>query len=137
MGMLKEFKEFAMKGNLVDMAVAFVMGAAFGKLVSSFIDGLVMPLVGYLTSGTDFSNLVLTLPNFREGAEPVVLTYGAFITVLIDFLVVAFVMFLVIRGMNRLKRKEVAPPPADPTPSAEETLLTEIRDLLKKEEGRR
>ncbi|HNY62736.1 MAG TPA: large-conductance mechanosensitive channel protein MscL [Bacteroidales bacterium] len=134
MGMLKEFKEFAMKGNLVDMAVAFVMGAAFGKLVSSFIDGLVMPLVGYLTSGTDFSNLVLTLPNFREGAEPVVLTYGAFITVLIDFLVVAFVMFLVIRGMNRLKRKEVAPPPADPTPSAEETLLTEIRDLLKKEE---
>lgn len=135
MGMLKEFKEFAMKGNLVDMAVAFVMGAAFGKLVSSFIDGLVMPLVGYLTSGTDFSNLVLTLPNFREGAEPVVLTYGAFITVLIDFLVVAFVMFLVIRGMNRLKRKEVAPPPpADPTPSAEETLLTEIRDLLKKEQ---
>jgi len=134
MGMLKEFKEFAMKGNLVDMAVAFVMGAAFGKLVRSFIDGLVMPLVGYLTSGTDFSNLVLTLPNFREGAEPVVLTYGAFITVLIDFLVVAFVMFLVIRGMNRLKRKEVAPPPADPTPSAEETLLTEIRDLLKKEE---
>lgn len=112
MGMLKEFKEFAMKGNLVDMAVAFVMGVAFGKLVSSFIDGLVMPLVGYLTSGTDFSNLVLTLPNFREGAEPVVLTYGAFITVLIDFLVVAFVMFLVIRGMNRLKRKEVAPPPA-------------------------
>lgn len=134
MGMLKEFKEFAMKGNLVDMAVAFVMGAAFGKLVSSFIDGLVMPLVGYLTSGTDFSNLVLTLPNFREGAEPVVLTYGAFITVLIDFLVVAFVMFLVIRGMNRLKRKEVAPPPAEPTPSAEETLLTEIRDLLKKEQ---
>ncbi len=134
MGMLKEFKEFAMKGNLVDMAVAFVMGAAFGKLVSSFIDGLVMPLVGYLTSGTDFSNLVLTLPNFREGAEPVVLTYGAFITVLIDFLVVAFVMFLVIRGMNRLKRKEVAPPPADPTSSAEETLLTEIRDLLKKEQ---
>lgn len=134
MGMLKEFKEFAMKGNLVDMAVAFVMGAAFGKLVSSFIDGLVMPLVGYLTSGTDFSNLVLTLPNFREGAEPVVLTYGAFITVLIDFLVVAFVMFLVIRGMNRLKRKEVAPPPTDPTPSAEETLLTEIRDLLKKEQ---
>lgn len=133
MGMLKEFKEFAMKGNLVDMAVAFVMGAAFGKLVSSFIDGLVMPLVGYLTSGTDFSKLVLTLPSFRKGAEPVVLTYGAFITVLIDFLVVAFVMFLVIRGMNRLKRKEVAPPPADPAPSAEETLLTEIRDLLKKE----
>ena len=134
MGMLKEFKEFAMKGNLVDMAVAFVMGAAFGKLVSSFIDGLVMPLVGYLTAGTDFSDLVLKLPSFREGREPVILTYGSFITVLIDFLVVAFVMFLVIKGMNRLKRKEVAPPPADPTPSAEETLLTEIRDLLKKEE---
>lgn len=133
MGMLKEFKEFAMKGNLVDMAIAFVMGAAFSKLVSSFIDGIVMPLVGYLTAGINFSELVLKLPSFREGKESVLLTYGAFITVLIDFLVVAFVMFMVIKGMNRLKRKQPAAPPADPAPSAEETLLTEIRDLLKKE----
>src|SRR5690606_23770260 len=108
MGMLKEFKEFAMKGNLVDMAVAFVMGVALVILVCSFIDVLVIPLVVYLTSDTDFSNLVLNLINFRESSELVVMTYADFITVLINFLVVAFVMFLVIRGMNRLKRKDVA-----------------------------
>lgn len=132
--MLKEFKEFAMKGNLVDMAIAFVMGAAFGKLVTSFIDGIVMPLVGYITTGIDFNDMVFKLPGLREGSEPVLISYGAFITVLIDFLVVAFVMFMVIKGMNKLKRNQPEPPAADPVPSSEEILLSEIRDLLKKEQ---
>jgi len=142
MGMLKEFKEFAMKGNLVDMAVAFVMGGAFGKVTSSFIDGMVMPLVGQLTGGVDFKDMKMVLtPAAAEvkdasGAvvSPVVtevaVKYGAFITVAIEFIVVAFVMFMVIKAINKMKKAEPAPAPAGPT--NEEKLLMEIRDALKK-----
>lgn len=141
MGFIKEFKEFAMRGNLVDVAVAFVMGAAFGKIVTSFVDGMVMPLVGMLTGGIDFSEKVFVLQDAvpeMKGADgsvipavtEVSIKYGAFITNLIDFIIVAFAVFLVIKGINSMKKSEPAPPPAGP--STEEKLLTEIRDLLKK-----
>ena len=141
MGFVKEFKEFAMRGNLVDVAVAFVMGAAFGKIVTSFVDGIVMPMVGMLTGGVDFSDKKLVLQDavaestdaagvvVPEVAE-VSIKYGAFITNLIDFIIVAFAVFLVIKGINSMKKAEPALPPAGP--STEEKLLTEIRDLLKK-----
>ena len=142
--MIQEFKEFAMKGNLVDMAIAVVMGGAFGKVVSAFIDGMVMPAVGLITGGVDFNNLYLGLNEATKKAAldklpladakalgPVV-GYGAFITEVMTFLVVALVMFIVIKGMNSMKKAEEAAPAAPPAPSAEETLLTEIRDLLKK-----
>jgi large conductance mechanosensitive channel len=142
--MLKEFKEFALRGNLVDMAVAFVMAAAFGKIVTAFVDGMVMPLVGLLTSGKDFSKLELELKGgskemidaagnvTTEAIAPVVVKYGQFITVVIDFIIVAFVMFLVIKAINRLKKKQAEAPAAPAAPPAQEVLLTEIRDLLKK-----
>jgi large conductance mechanosensitive channel len=138
MGMMKEFKQFAMKGNLVDIAVAFVMGAAFGRVVSSFIDGIVMPVVGKLTAGTDFSALKIILSEAQlDDAGNVLIAeasinYGAFIAVLIDFILVAMFMFFLIRAMNRMKKKEEAAPAAPPAPSNEEKLLVEIRDLLKK-----
>lgn len=135
MGMLKEFKEFAMKGNLVDIAVAFVMGAAFNKVVSSFTGGLVAPLVGMLT-GKDLSqNKWIIKAEVKDAAgtvtQPeVALQWGAFLTSVIDFIIVAFVMFLIIKGINSLKRKEPPPPPAA-TPE-DIVLLREIRDALKK-----
>jgi len=144
MGMIKEFKEFAIKGNLIDTAVAFVMGAAFGKVVSSFIDGMVMPLVGQLVGGVDFNNLkkVLTpaVAEVKDAAGKVVtpavaevsVKYGAFITVVIDFLIVAFVMFMVIKAINKMKKKEVEAPTAPAEPSSTDKLLIEIRDALKK-----
>lgn len=135
MGMLKEFKEFAMKGNLVDIAVAFVMGAAFSKVVTAFTGGLVAPLVGLLT-GKDLSqNKWVIKEEIKDAAgtvtQPeVALQWGAFLTAVIDFIIVAFVMFLIIKAINSLKRKEPPPPPA---PTAEEILLLrEIRDALKK-----
>ncbi len=138
MSFIKEFKEFAMKGNLVDMAVAFVMGAAFGKVVSSFINGMVMPVVGKITAGVDFNTLKYVLNEARlDEAGNVIaaeasIKYGEFITVIIDFTLVALVMFMLIKAINRLKRKqsEAPAPPAEPTP--DQKLLTEIRDLLKK-----
>ncbi len=144
MGMLKEFKEFAMKGNLVDIAVAFVMGAAFGKIVSSFVDGIIMPLVGMLTGGVDFSDKVVVLKGavaeVKDAAGTVItpavaevtLQYGAFITNLIDFIIVAFSVFMVIKAINKLKKEEVAAPAAPPEPSSTDKLLVEIRDALKK-----
>ena len=136
--MMKEFKEFAMKGNLIDMAVAFVMGGAFGKIVSGFIDGMVMPVVGKLTAGVDFKTLVYEIsPALYDAAGKEVspansIKYGNFITLLIDFIIVAFVMFMVVKATNKMKKKaEEAPaPPAEP--STTEKLLTEIRDSLKK-----
>ena len=142
MGMLKEFKEFAMKGNLVDMAVAFVMGAAFTKVTGAFINGMVMPVIGQLTGGVDFSSYkwVLTekVAEVKDasgavtvpGVEEVAVKWGAFISVTIEFLVVAFVMFLVIKAINRMKKAEPPPPPAGP--SSTDQLLMEIRDALKK-----
>jgi large conductance mechanosensitive channel len=137
MSMLKEFKEFAIKGNLIDMAIAFVMGGAFGKVVSSFIDGMVMPAVGMLTGGVDFNNMKLILKEATAASadgtiaavEEVSIKYGAFITQIITFTVVAFVMFLVIKAVNKMKKEEAAAPAA---PTNEEVLLGEIRDLLKK-----
>jgi large conductance mechanosensitive channel len=141
MGMMKEFKEFAMRGNLVDVAVAFVMGAAFGKIVSSFVDGIVMPVVGMLTGGVDFSDKKIILKHgiaemkavdgtVVPAVAEVSVKYGIFITNLIDFIFVAFAVFLVIKAINSMKKTEPAPPPAPP--SNEEKLLTEIRDLLRK-----
>jgi large conductance mechanosensitive channel len=137
MGMLKEFKEFAVKGNLVDMAVAFVMGAAFGKIVTSFIDGIVMPLIGMLTDGVDFNNKVWILKQgvpktalAPEVAE-VSIKYGAFVTNLFDFIVVAFCMFLVIKAINKMKKAQPVVVVAV-EPSATDKLLMEIRDELKK-----
>ena len=141
MGFLQEFKTFAMKGNLIDMAIGVVMGAGFGKVVSAFIDGMFMPLVGLITSGQDFSQLKFVLQEAiaadasGAGAKPeVAIKYGTFITVTIEFILIAFVMFLVVKGMNALKKKEEAapaPPPPPPAPTKEEILLGEIRDLLK------
>lgn len=135
MGMLKEFKEFAMKGNLVDIAVAFVMGAAFGKVVTAFTGGLIAPLIGMIT-GKDLSqNKWIIKDEIKDAAgkitqSEVALQWGAFLTAVIDFIIVAFVMFLIIKAINSLKKKE---PEAAPSPTPEDVLLLrEIRDALKK-----
>lgn len=140
LNMFKEFKEFALKGNLIDMSVAFVMGAAFTKLSTAFIEGLIMPWVGLMGSGMDFTNLFYPLSDkvtatslVEAKKQGAVLAYGEFITIAINFLIVAFVMFLVVKAINKAKKlteKEQAAAPA-PGPTAEEKLLTEIRDLLK------
>ena len=131
--MLKEFKEFAMKGNVVDLAVAVVIGGAFGKIVTSFVNDVIMPPIGILMGGADFSELKVILKAATEEAEAVTLNYGAFINTLVDFIIVAFAIFMVIKGLNSMKKKkEAAPPPPPPGPTKEETLLTEIRDLLAK-----
>ncbi|MCS6916125.1 MAG: large-conductance mechanosensitive channel protein MscL [Chitinophagales bacterium] len=136
MKILKEFKEFALRGNLIDIAVGFVMGAAFGKLTSAFIDGMVMPLVG-LIQGKDLSDWewVVKQPVVENGvvtAPAVTVKYGAFISVAIEFLLIAWVMFIVVKAINAIRRKQEAEPAAPPEPSAQEKLLMEIRDLLKK-----
>jgi large conductance mechanosensitive channel len=140
--MMKEFKEFAMKGNLVDMAVAFVMGGAFGKVTSAFIDGMVMPLVGQLTGGVDFNDKKIVLTQavaevkdasgavLAPAVKEVAVKWGTFVTVAIEFLVIAFVMFMVIKAINRMKKAE--PPPAPAGPSSTDKLLMEIRDSLRK-----
>jgi large conductance mechanosensitive channel len=136
MGMMKEFKEFAIKGNLIDIAVGFVMGAAFGKVVSGFIDGMVMPLIGQVTSGVNFNDMKHVMQAQVTDAAGVVtqpevaIAYGAFITTIINFLVVAFVIFMVVKAVNKAKKAEPAPAPAGPT--NEEKLLMEIRDALRK-----
>lgn len=144
MGFVKEFKDFAMKGNLVDIAVAFVMGGAFGKVITSFTDGLIAPIIGLLTGGTDLTKNVYVLKeavaeikdatgNVTTAATPeLALQWGIFVTALIDFIIVAFVMFLVIKAINNLKKKELEVPIAAPEPSSTDKLLTEIRDALKK-----
>jgi large conductance mechanosensitive channel len=136
--MLKEFKEFAMRGNVIDMAVGIVIGGAFGKIVSSFVNDVIMPPIGMLLGGVDFSNLFVTLggQTFQslaaaEEAGAPVIKYGAFINTVLDFIIIAFAIFMVVRTMNKLKRKEEAKPAAPPKPSNEEMLLTEIRDVLK------
>jgi large conductance mechanosensitive channel len=129
--MLTEFKDFAMRGNVVDMAVGIVMGGAFGKIVSSFVADVLMPPIGILLGGVDFSDLVITLKSATDGAEAVTLRYGTFIQTVVDFLIIAFAIFLVVKAMNTvIKKKDEAPPPP-PAPSKEEQLLTEIRDALR------
>ena len=131
MGVMKEFKEFAVKGNVVDMAVGIVIGAAFGKIVTAFVDGVLMPPIGMALGGVNFSELSVTLQEATEEAEAIVISYGAFLQTTVDFLIIAFAIFLVVKGINSLKRKEEEAPKAPPSPSKEEILLAEIRDLLK------
>lgn len=123
-----EFKDFAMKGNVVDLAIGVIIGAAFGQIVSSLVGDLFMPLLGKLTGGFNFSDLALSIGNDPTG-KPVLVKYGSFLQHLFDFLIIAFVLFVAIKGINRLKQP---PPAAPPPPSHEEQLLTEIRDLLAK-----
>jgi large conductance mechanosensitive channel len=137
--MLKEFREFAMKGNVVDLAVGVIIGVAFGAIVNSLVNDIIMPIIGAITGGLDFSNYFLPLAKSvtatnlvdakKQGA---VLAYGSFITLTLNFMIIAFVLFVVIRFMNQLKRRDEAKPAEPPRPSAEVALLTEIRDLLKK-----
>jgi large conductance mechanosensitive channel len=132
MRVLNEFKEFAMRGNVVDLAVGVIIGGAFGKIVASFVNDVVMPPLGLLIGGVDFKDLKLVLKAPEGEAAAVTLNYGMFLQNVFDFLIIAFVIFLAIKGMNKLKKKQEAAPAAPPAPSAEEKLLTEIRDLLKK-----
>ena len=142
MGFIKEFKEFAVKGNVMDMAVGGIIGGAFGKIVTSLVNDILMPPIGVIMGNTDFSKLRLDISIVRdaisssEAAEPVYWNYGAFIQQCIDFIILAFCVFLLVKLMNGLKKKKEAPAPApapapEPQPTKEELLLTEIRDLLK------
>lgn len=132
MAMLKEFKTFAMKGNVMDMAIGIIIGAAFGKIVSSLVGDVIMPPIGLLLGGVDFSTLAITLKQGSEGSEPVLLKYGVFINTVIDFIIIAFSIFLVVKGINKMKKKEEEKPAEPPKPTKEEVLLTEIRDELRK-----
>lgn len=133
--MLEEFKKFAMRGNVVDLAVGVIIGAAFGKIVTSLVGDLLMPVIGLVVGGMDFADLAIVLKAAQGDTPAVTLGYGKFLQTIVDFLIVAFTVFLFIKGFNRLQAREAekpAAPPAPPAPSAEERLLTEIRDLLKK-----
>ncbi len=134
MSVLKEFKEFAMRGNVIDMAVGIIIGGAFGKIIASFVSDVLMPPIGLLLGGVNFTDLKWTMKAAQEGAEAVTLNYGNFLQVTVDFLIIAFAIFMFIKAMNSLKKKEevVEAPPAPPAPTKEEQLLGEIRDLLKK-----
>jgi large conductance mechanosensitive channel len=131
--MIKEFKAFAMRGNVVDMAVGIVIGSAFGKIVSSFVADVIMPPLGMILGNVNFTDLAITLKEASGDVAAVTLNYGNFIQTAVDFVIIAFAIFMVVKGMNALKKKEEAAPSAPPAPSKEETLLTEIRDLLKHE----
>jgi large conductance mechanosensitive channel len=131
MSVLKEFREFAVKGNVVDMAVGIIIGAAFGKIVSSLVSDVVTPPLGYLIGGVDFTKLAYTLPALIEGHEAVTIRYGVFLQALFDFVIVAFAIFLLVKLINNLRRKEEAAPAVPAPPPRQEVLLEEIRDLLK------
>lgn len=130
--MLKEFKEFAMRGNVIDMAVGIVIGVAFGKIVTSIVADVIMPPIGVLLGGVDFTNLAVTLKDAVGDAPAVVISYGKFIQTVIDFIIVAFAIFVVVKAMNSLKKKKEEAPAAPPAPTKEVVLLTEIRDALQK-----
>lgn len=136
MSILREFKAFAVKGNVVDMAVGIIIGAAFGKIVSSFVGDVVMPSLGMLIGGVDFSDLAIVLKAAEGDVAAVTLGYGKFIQTIIDFVIVALAIFMGVKVINRLKREEAVAPSLPPAPSAEETLLGEIRDLLKAQQGK-
>jgi large conductance mechanosensitive channel len=129
MGMLQEFKEFAVRGNVVDMAVGIIVGGAFGKITTSFVNDVLMPPIGLLVGGVDFSNLAITLRSKTDAAEAVSLRYGIFLNALIDFVIIAFAIFLFVKAVNTLRRQE--PAPAPPAPPQEVVLLTEIRDAIR------
>ena len=130
MGMLKEFKEFAVKGNVVDMAVGIVIGAAFGKIITSLVGDVIMPPIGVAMGGVDFSSLSIIVQEAIGKKPAVVISYGKFLQTIIDFIIIAFAIFMVVKGINSLKKKEEAAAPA--APPNQEVLLAEIRDLLKK-----
>ena len=138
--MLKEFKEFAMRGNVVDMAVGIIIGAAFGKIVTSLVNDIIMPPIGLLVGNVDFSQLFVNLSDGAystlaeaQEAGAATINYGIFLQAVFDFIIVAFAIFMVVKQMNRWKKQEqAAPPPAPPKPTKDQELLTEIRDLLKK-----
>lgn len=136
MSLLREFKAFAVKGNMIDMAVGIIIGAAFGKIVSSLVGDVIMPPLGLLIGGVDFSDLAITLKAAEGGAPAVVLAYGKFIQSIVDFLIVAFAIFVGVKAINRLKREEAAAPAAAPAPTKDQELLAEIRDLLKTQQGK-
>ncbi|MNF39759.1 Large-conductance mechanosensitive channel [compost metagenome] len=136
MSIVSEFKAFAVKGNVVDMAVGIIIGAAFGKIVSSFVGDVIMPPIGLLIGGVDFTDLAITLKAAEGDLPAVILSYGKFIQTLLDFLIVAFAIFMAVKVINQLKREEAVAPTLPPAPSAEETLLTEIRDLLKAQQSK-
>jgi large conductance mechanosensitive channel len=131
MALVKEFKEFAMRGNVVDLAVGVIIGGAFGKIVSSFVNDVLMPPIGVLLGGLDFKDFKATLIAATAEKPEVTLNYGLFLQNVIDFLIIAFVIFMFIKAINSTKKKQVEAPAAPPAPSKEEVLLTEIRDLLK------
>lgn len=126
-----EFKKFAMRGNVVDMAVGIVIGGAFGKIVSSFVADVLMPPIGIALGGVDFTDLAITLKEGTAEAEAVMLNYGSFAQSVVDFLIIAFAIFMVVKAMNSMKGKEEEAPAKPPEPSKEEVLLTEIRDALR------
>jgi len=131
MSIIQEFKTFAMRGNVVDMAVGIIIGGAFGKIVSSVVADVIMPPVGLLVGGVDFTNLAVTLKEASGQTAAVTLNYGKFIQTVFDFLIVAFAIFMMVKGMNALMKKKEAAPAEPPAPTAQEVLLTEIRDILR------
>jgi large conductance mechanosensitive channel len=131
MSIVKEFRDFAVKGNMVDMAVGIIIGAAFGKLVTSLVNDIIMPPLGQLIGGVNFTGLKLTIGSPIEGKEAVTINYGSFLQTTVDFLIVAWAIFMVVKAINAMKRKEEAAPAAPPAPTKDQLLLTEIRDLLK------
>jgi large conductance mechanosensitive channel len=138
MSLIKEFKQFAMRGNVVDMAVGIIIGAAFGKIVSSIVNDVIMPPIGLLLGGVNFTDLKITIKpdsvsDAGEIVNAVTLNWGNFVQVIFDFIIIAFAIFMLIKGINHMKKKEDEAPTPDPVPSTEAELLTEIRDLLKKE----
>ena len=131
MSMLKEFKEFAVKGNVVDMAVGIIIGAAFGKIVTSFVGDVVMPPIGVLLGGVDFSHLTILVKEATGDKPAVFIIYGKFLLSIIDFVIIAFVIFVAVKAINSLRKKEAVAPEVSPVPSKEEILLADIRDILK------
>lgn len=131
MSMMKEFKDFAIKGNVIDLAVAVIIGIAFGKVVTAFVAHIIMPPIGVLLGGVDFSDLSIVIKEAVGDAPAVVMSYGIFIQTVVDFAIIAFVIFMVVRAINSMKKAEEAAPKTEPKPSTEEVLLTEIRDALK------
>ncbi len=131
MKIISEFKAFAMRGNVVDMAIGIILGAAFGKIVSSLVNDIIMPPIGLLIGGVDFTDLSIILKQAVGETPAVSINYGVFIQMVIDFVIVAFAVFMAVKAMNSMKKKQEAAPAAPPAPSKEEILLTEIRDLLK------
>ena len=132
MGMMKEFKDFAVKGNVIDMAVGIVIGSAFGKIIGSLVTDVIMPPIGILLGGVDFSNLSVVLKKSTEAAETVTLNYGVFINTVVEFTIIAFAIFMVIKTINTAKKREEEKPVEPPKPSEEVLLLKDIRDALKK-----